>query len=74
MILYVVVYTGGPVNTPLVLVDVEEQILSGTLPSEISYMFGRDYYFSFEHQILVAHYHFLKQTYSLSDKQIFRSG
>jgi hypothetical protein len=62
------------VNVPVLWAEVEEQLLSGTLPSEIYKTLGHDFYSTFEFKIMTAHYHFLKETYGFIDEQIFKSG
>jgi hypothetical protein len=61
-------------NVPVFWADVEEQLLSGTTPSEIYQTLGHDFYSAFEFNIITTHYQFLKQTYGFSDDWIFKSG
>jgi hypothetical protein len=37
-------------------------------------MLDNDFYFSFQQQILLSHYHFLKQTYRFRDNGILSGG
>jgi hypothetical protein len=53
---------------------VEEQLLSGVLPSQIYKMFGHDFYYSFEQRILLAHYYFMKQTFCFDNEKIYQRG
>jgi hypothetical protein len=73
MCLYIVTYSGGGVNVLIVWTDVEEQFLSGVLPSEIFQTLNHDFYSTFKFKIMTAHYHFVKQTYGFSDDHIFKS-
>jgi hypothetical protein len=53
---------------------VEEQLLTGTLPSQIYKILGHDFYSYFEFKILSAHYPYMKQTYGFSDEKILKCG
>jgi hypothetical protein len=54
--------------------EVEEQLLTGTLASQIYKILGHDFYSYFEFKILSAHYAYMKQTYVGSDEKILKCG
>jgi hypothetical protein len=71
---YILVTYSTDGNHPITWTDVEEMVLSGTLPSQVYQMLGHDFYFSFEQRILLAHYYFMMVTYKIENDKIYRSG
>jgi hypothetical protein len=54
--------------------NAEEMLLFETMPSEIYYMLGLDFYYTFQLKIKSAHYHYLKKMYGFDDNAIFSNG
>jgi hypothetical protein len=67
-------YSGCRLNVAVFWSQVEEQLLSGTLPSETYSTFWHHFYSMFETKILIPHYYFLKETYAFTTVNIFKSG
>jgi hypothetical protein len=73
-IFYILVTYSTDGNLPIEWFQLEEQLLTGTLPSQIYKMLGYDFYCSFEQRILLSHYYYMKVTYNLDDTKIYQTG
>jgi hypothetical protein len=69
---YLVTYKADG-QLPVLWKDVEDMLLSGTLPSQVYKMLGHDFYIAFYMNIKAVHYNYMKQTYKLTDEQLLKS-
>jgi hypothetical protein len=62
------------IQVPLNLNPVQVPGVYAGFSSQIYIAFGHHFYSMFEIKIIIAHFHFFKQTYGFGDEKIFKSG